>query len=478
MKKILILFSLIFMISVSYAYEPAITQQVSGSKNLNCKEMVFISGKPIEMEGTLTVSNSGKSSTSNESYTYKLEDEDGNTLSRQLTFSVTSNEKNNGQISKVWELTKFSENITIGTVTYTLEKYDFSRTELDDVKPVGTYFAGNIDIVKTYSDGTDKGKIKVTGSGTSYGYNTCWANNEVVNMTYTISGTSENGGNWTGKYKTTTSNTDKKNIVYIENKPTEISFDGGFMISESSVSTLRYYSELPEFYGTKMLNYIVTDEGSSKYESFPVQTRLANYNLKGIKGHWGEQALRQAFALEYMDEWKDNTTPNSGVTRGEFAKIIALALKIDMDNDTKNNNVTTSSTQQAQTVYKDVPETNEYYKYIMALTEKGVVKGTGNSRFQPNAIISRAEAVTMIITALGFEDKAPEPLPLLNFNDNADTPKWAEKYIYMANKIGLINGDEYGNVMPTKALTKAEIATITNNMVKYIIEDLGEEYIL
>lgn len=478
MKKILILFSLIFMISVSYAYEPAITQQVSGSKNLNCKEMVFISGKPIEMEGTLTVSNSGKSSTSTESYTYKLEDEDGNTLSRQLTFSVTSNEKNNGQISKVWELTKFSENITIGTVTYTLEKYDFSRTELDDVKPVGTYFAGNIDIVKTYSDGTDKGKIKVTGSGSSYGYNTCWANNEVVNMTYTISGTSENGGKWTGKYKTTTSNTDKKNIVYIENKPTEISFDGGFMISESSVSTLRYYSELPEFYGTKMLNYIVTDEGSSKYESFPVQTRLANYNLKGIKGHWGEQALRQAFALEYMDEWKDNTTPNSGVTRGEFAKIIALALKIDMDNDTKNNNVTTSSTQQAQTVYKDVPETNEYYKYIMALTENGVVKGTGNSRFQPNAIISRAEAVTMIITALGFEDKAPEPLPLINFNDNADIPKWAEKYIYMANKIGLINGDEYGNVMPNKALTKAEIATITNNMVKYIIEDLGEEYIL
>ena len=114
----------------------------------------------------------------------------------------------------------------------------------------------------------------------------------------------------------------------------------------------------------------------------------------------------------------------------------------------------------------------------MALTQKGVVKGTGNSRFQPNAIISRAEAVTMIITALGFEDKAPEPLPILNFNDNSEIPKWSEKYIYMANKIGLINGDEYGNVMPTKALTKAEIATITNNMVKYIIEELGEEYTL
>jgi len=84
----------------------------------------------------------------------------------------------------------------------------------------------------------------------------------------------------------------------------------------------------------------------------------------------------------------------------------------------------------------------------------------------------------MIINALGFEDKAPEPLPLLTFNDSSDVPSWAEKYIYMGHKIGLINGDENGNVMARKQLTKAEIATITNNMVRYLIEELSEEYIL
>ena len=114
----------------------------------------------------------------------------------------------------------------------------------------------------------------------------------------------------------------------------------------------------------------------------------------------------------------------------------------------------------------------------MALTKAGVVEGTGKSKFQPNAVISRAEAMTMIINALGFQDKAPEPLPLLTFSDSSDIPNWAEKYIYMAHKIGLINGDENGNVMARKQLTKAEIATITNNLVKYLIEELGEEYIL
>ena len=114
----------------------------------------------------------------------------------------------------------------------------------------------------------------------------------------------------------------------------------------------------------------------------------------------------------------------------------------------------------------------------MALTREGVVEGTGNSRFQPNAVISRAEAITMMINALGFEDRAPEPLPLLQFNDATSIPKWAEKYIYMADNIDLISGDEFGNAMPMKQLTKAEIATMTNNLVRYLIEDLGEEYIL
>lgn len=478
MKKFLILFSLILLCSKTYAYEPAITQYVAGNKELNCKEIIFISGKPVELEGTVSISESNKGESATESYTYSLSDKNGNTLSRDLEFEITFSEKSNGQISKVWSLTDFSESIVIDSTTYTLEKYDYSKTRLDDVKPVGTYFAGNINVNKIYSDGSENGEIRLRGTGNLYGYETSWANNETVNMTYTISVTPDEGKGWSGKYRTTTSDTDKKNIIYIENRPTEISFDGGFMTSENNISTLRYYSELPEFYETKMLNYIVTDEGALKYESFPVETRLANYSLPGIKGHWGEKAIRQAFALEYMDEWKNNTTPNSGVTRGEFAKIISLALKIDMGEKNKATANSKVEDTEKKVAYKDVPESNEYYKYIMALTEKGVVKGTGNSRFQPNAIISRAEAITMIINALGFEEKAPEPLPLLSFNDNADIPKWSEKYFYMANKIGLINGDEHGNAMPLKALTKAEIATITNNMIKYLIEELGEEYIL
>ena len=95
--------------SVSYAYEPVITQTVRGQDELNCKEVVFISGKPITLEGTaeISISKSGKSQT--ESYSYNLQDGAGNTLTRELSFNVTSEEKSNGQITKVWEVEDFQE---------------------------------------------------------------------------------------------------------------------------------------------------------------------------------------------------------------------------------------------------------------------------------------------------------------------------------------------------------------------------------
>lgn len=476
MKKIVGALCGLLIFSVSHAYEPAITEYVVGQDVLSCKEVVFISGKPITLEGTAEIKASKKGVSETETFSYNLQDEAGNTLTREISLNINSTEKSNGQITKVWELEDFSESITLDGVTYTLEKYNFSKNRLDDIKAVGIYFAGNINLVKEYSDGTEGGKVKIVGTGSVYGYNTSWANNETVNMTYVISNEKENGTGWSGKYKTITSDTDRKIITYITNRPTEISFDGGFMLSESNVATLRFSSEMPEFYGDKPLDYILADSGSFKYESFPIDTRLPDYSLKGIKGHWGEKSLRQAFSLEYMDEWNDNTTPNSPVTRGEFAKIMTLALKLDMR---ENTQVNVSDDNKADTrIYKDVPENNKYYQYIMALTDSGVVKGTGNGKFQPNAIISRAEAITMIINALGFDEKAPEPLPLLNFTDSADVPQWAAKYIYMGQKIGLINGDDNGNVMARKQLTKAEIASITNNMIKYLIEELGEEYIL
>ena len=350
---------LLFIFSISFAYEPSITKQVMGHEDLTAKEVIFLTGTPIVFEGTLTLDESTKTEATTKSYEYSLTNEAGDTLTREIEYTIESAQKPNSQVVEKWILGDFSESIVIGGTTYTLTDYEFSRSEVKDVKPIGDYYAGNINLVKTYE--TENGEIKLTGTGTVVGYDTSWAKNETVKMNYTIQDYEKS---WSGKYVTTVSDTDQKKIKYTENSPTEISFFGSFVMTENNISTLKYTSEMPEIYNGKVLDYIEKDSDAYKYESFPIQTRLVEYSLPGIKGHWGEQELKKAFALEFMDEWDSTDTPDTGVTRGEFAKIMALLLKLNVEEYADN-----------EVIYKDVSVNNEYYKYIRALTEKGVVSG-------------------------------------------------------------------------------------------------------
>lgn len=462
MKRFIAL-SALLLISTSFAYEPVITQRVAGKEELNAKEVVFVSGEPVVFEGTLEYEESVKNDAETRVYEYDLKTDAGDTLKRELEFSIEREEKNNGQIVSKWVLDEYSESIKIGDITYALENYDISRTQIDDVKPVGNYFAGNISLEKRYTADTDT--ITIVGTGNIYGYDTAWAKNETIKMTYTVS-SEEN--DWTGKYIITKSDTDQKKIKQIENTITQISFDDSYVILENNISTLKYSSEMPEFYNSKALEYIIKENGSYKYESFPVENRMASYNLSGVKGHWGASEIKKAFALEYMDEWQNGiTSPDSGVTRGEFSKILALVLKLNLNDY-----------EEFEMKFRDVTENNKYYNYIKALNAEGVVSGESATKFMPNQIITRAQAVTMIINAIGFENKAPEVMPNLKFADVDEIPAWAVKFIYVANDIGLVNGNENGEFMPNKQLTKAEIATISNNLVRYLTEDLSEEYIL
>lgn len=462
MKKFVFGFISIFMLfSVCFAYEPVITKQVSGKKDLTAKSVVFISGEPIVMEGTATIKSNDKSGSKSKNTSLSLTSDNGDTLSSQINYTIEATEKSNNQIIENWKVSSFSETLKVGSKTYDLTDYEYTRSDVRDQKPIGDYYAGNISFVKTYTSGNEI--VKLVGTGTVYGYNNVWAKNETVRMTYVIQNITNS---WSGKASVTVSDTDQKKIRYSENYPSEISFAGSYILTENNISTLKYTSEMPEVYGTKVLDYLTKESDSFKYESFPVQTRLPEYYIKGITGHWGEDAIRKAFSLEFMDEWDNTDTPDTGVTRAEFAKVMYLLMRLDVKDYTDN-----------EVQYKDVSVNNPYYKYIRALTEKGVLVGTGNSRFQPNAIISRAEAITMIINAIGFENRAPEAIPILNFNDANEVPKWAIKYIYMANKIGIVNGNEMGEVMPNKQLTKAEIASICNRLITYLTEEMSEEYI-
>lgn len=87
----------------------------------------------------------------------------------------------------------------------------------------------------------------------------------------------------------------------------------------------------------------------------------------------------------------DNTfRPDVNVTRGQAAKMLATVLKLD----TKNIQ---------DPYFKDVPKGSEYYKYVAALQNAGIMSGYSNGTFMPNEVITRGELAKMVVVGFHLE---------------------------------------------------------------------------
>ncbi|UKJ45657.1 S-layer homology domain-containing protein [Lysinibacillus sp. ACHW1.5] len=87
----------------------------------------------------------------------------------------------------------------------------------------------------------------------------------------------------------------------------------------------------------------------------------------------------------------DNTfRPDVNVTRGQAAKMLATVLKLD-----------TKSIQDPY--FKDVPKGSEYYKYVAALQNAGIMSGYSNGTFMPNEVITRGELAKMVVVGFHLE---------------------------------------------------------------------------
>lgn len=78
--------------------------------------------------------------------------------------------------------------------------------------------------------------------------------------------------------------------------------------------------------------------------------------------------------------------PGNPITRGQAAAIIAKLTKMDLTN-VKNPN------------FKDVSESNGYYKAIAALAETGIIGGYEDGRYGPNDPIKRGQLASILVKA-------------------------------------------------------------------------------
>ena len=134
--------------------------------------------------------------------------------------------------------------------------------------------------------------------------------------------------------------------------------------------------------------------------------------------------------------------PNQNVTRGQAAKMLATVLDLSLKN-------------LENPYFSDVPTSNEYYKYIAALENAGIMSGYSNGTFMPNEIITRGQLAKILV--LGFKFEVSTSFNH-NFKDvNSQTSNAA--YIQTLVDLKITEGTTPVTFSPYNALTRGQIAS-------------------
>ncbi len=466
------------------------------------EEVVFITGKPLVFTGTVKINTQG------DRISYSLgNSEVGGLLSRSITLDKTVEEKE-GQTISITELKRYTEKIKIGNDTYQVkdvEVYPFHQSIVTDHKPAVDYYAGNWAGLKTYTINKDEGTVSVKVTGENVGYDHFWGSTETQiikqvidsKRTQVVQRTDNNGNtqdvsqtvSWMGTVDLNVSYNQTRKLNYIDNEPTQISFRGGYLETTQGENVMQYSYSLPSFTEQTTANgetESVVDEkhrnrGSSelKLQTVPTQRRLSVVHYRDVDGHWGKEDIEQLASMDVFTQKEGFFGPDLPMTRAEFAKAIALAANMvteEPENIKASRFSRNKNEETAEEIFVDVVSTDPYYQYIKEVEKRGVIKGINEKQFSPQGELTRAQAITIIIRALGFENLAPNPGYQTGFIDDYAIPYWANDSIYLANEMGLVQGDEYGYVMPNQYMTRAEAAAFLNRFIRYLQDELRTDY--
>ncbi|MDW5299353.1 MAG: S-layer homology domain-containing protein [Sedimentibacter sp.] len=199
------------------------------------------------------------------------------------------------------------------------------------------------------------------------------------------------------------------------------------------------------------------------FNMFPV-TVLADsqgYDFIDMPNNWSTAALKKAvdngLLKGYADKGKNLIKADEPLKRAEMSVVVNRAFSAVKTAEL--NGVT------------DVPFT-AWYASDMA---KAVMMGTfmKDTTMRPESNITRQEAFVVLARAFKVCSDALEYKALENYSDKADIAPWAKKDLNAMVEAGYVQGSD-GKINPNANITRAEFATVLDNLVKLYIDMPGE----
>jgi len=142
-------------------------------------------------------------------------------------------------------------------------------------------------------------------------------------------------------------------------------------------------------------------------------------------------------ALGIIDGYPDGTfKPEGNITRAEFAKIAMAAAGNSSSADFLKN---------ATSKFSDVKPGEWYSGWVNLAASLGYIQGYPDGTFKPNANITYAECVTILVRLLGYSDKL--------------AGEWPTEYLVKAAELGITDDVAFSASVPA---TRGDIAMMTS----------------
>ncbi|QGG47525.1 S-layer homology domain-containing protein [Heliorestis convoluta] len=494
------------------------------------EEYIFVTGQPVHMQGTVRVTiSAGRGDTTTTRFTFNLSDATGqNKLNRSTTYvEMATQREDQQQSTKTTQLDRITETITIDGNRYQLVDGRNFKSVLVDKHPVVNYYSGNWEGRKIYNVNRNQGRLTVESSGHTIGYDHNWGRSETQRMTHLLQYRPVNPGvednspftsPWDGQVDYAINLSTNRQVLYHNNDPVNISFSGGYIISEqgSSASVIRY--DLPwmaEIDNEPIIDnhYRHRDELQLSLTTSPKVHRLYVPNFEDIRNHWAQSYVNRLAGLKAWNGHSGYFGPIQPITRLDFARAFVQTLgivspegpsgmiaytagypnlpnpgeKAQGPNSTTRpsardpyNGATGTPRQLAAasnpSPFADITPAMEGFEEVRLAHAQKIMNGVSATRFDPYGLLTREQAATLIVRGLGLIDLAPAGFTYSPFYDDHQISPWARDSIYVAQELGILTGDNYGYYRPQEVMTRAEAAALQVKAIEFLQYDLKHDY--
>lgn len=177
-------------------------------------------------------------------------------------------------------------------------------------------------------------------------------------------------------------------------------------------------------------------------------------------------------SYDYPDDWSRNAlvfavengilggdqhhrlNPSNNITRAEMAAVLVRMLGASGKADLS--------------AFTDVDTTDWYFPELSAAVAAGIFSGTDRTKMQPDASLTREQAIVVMSRAFGIADTDRETYK--KFADGDKISGYARDAVSAMAKQGFLSGYSDGSVRPQAYITRAEIAQLLYNLFDCIAD--------